>query len=388
MPPAYQLVDTQLDLDTLAATLSTVPWVAVDTEFMRESTYYPELCLLQLATADWCALVDPLADVDLTALWEALYRPELRTVFHAASQDLELFTLHRGAPPSAVFDTQVAAPLLGHAEGIGYARLVEAVTGVALPKDQTRADWSARPLSDSALRYAANDVVYLAQIYPEMSAALERAGRLDWLAPEWAALGDVERYRRPPDAVAQRLKGIDRFNPPQQARAQALAIWREAEAQAANLPRGWVLSDQALNALARKNPTDARALARLRDLKPATVSSHGTALLRVLREAPDAPRYPVKRRRKSADSLAQRCLLDALAAHVSVIALARQIHPDALASRAQLASWLENGDGGFDTAWRDALLDAPLRAVLRGSVLLQVRDGAVSAVDAQGGASG
>ncbi|MEM7378248.1 MAG: HRDC domain-containing protein [Pseudomonadota bacterium] len=380
MPSAYQLVATQHDLDVLAAALTDAQWVAVDTEFMRESTYYPELCLLQLATEDWCALVDPLAGIDLTPLWDALYRPGLCTVFHAASQDLELFTLHRGAPPTTVFDTQVAAPLLGHPEGLGYARLVESITGVDLPKDQTRADWSVRPLPENALRYAANDVVYLAKIYPEMRAALEHAGRLDWLAPEWAALSEARRYRRDAAAVAQRLKGIERLNPAQQARAQALAVWREGEAQASNLPRGWVLSDQALNALARQNPTDARALSRLRDLKPATENAHGHALVAVLRDAPDTPPHPVKRRRKPADTLERRCTIDALAAHVSVIAQARRIHPDALASRAQLAAWLDSGGAGFDTAWRNALLDEPLRAVLSGSVVLRAHDGAVSAV--------
>ncbi|MEM6987282.1 MAG: ribonuclease D [Pseudomonadota bacterium] len=364
----FQFVDDTAGIAALAERLNHEQWVAVDTEFVRERTYYPQLCLIQLSTESWCSLVDPLAKADLEPLWLALYRSDLTKVFHAATQDLELLTLHRDRPPENLFDTQIAAPLIGHKDGMGYARLVEAMTGQVLPKDQTRADWTQRPLPAAALRYAANDVLYLAAIYPSIRDTLSRAGKSTWLDAEWRSLADPSRYRRDPTTVAMRLKGLDRLSPPQQARVQALAAWRERTAQALDQPRGWVVSDSALYGLARRNPDDLSALKRVRDLKASTVAQFGDAIIATLREAPERPLLPIRMPRRRTDSSARRTLLDTLSTHVSRIADEHGIDPETLASRAKLDRWLDAPAEGFDTAWRTLLLEQPLRAVLNDGV--------------------
>jgi len=374
---SFTLVDNQDRINALAERLGAEPWVAVDTEFMRERTYYPVLCLLQVGTEKWCELVDPLADVDLDPLWDALYRPSLRKVFHAAEQDLELLTLERGTPPANLFDTQIAAPLLGQPEGMGYARLVEALTGVQLSKDQTRADWAARPLSEAALRYAADDVIHLATIYPMLERELARLGRDAWLEADWASLADAARFQRDPETVGQRLKGLDRLSPAQQARAQRLATWRERIAQQTNQPKGWLLSDGTLQLVARRNPTSLAELKRIRDLKPGVASQHGTALLDVLAAAPSNPEHPIRTQRKSRGDDNRRAVLDALGAHVSLIATQQAIHPDALAPRSLLDRWLDDPSSHFTPAWRDQLLFEPLAEFLSGTSNLRVESGAL-----------
>ncbi len=372
---AYTLVNSQAQVEDLVLRINAEPWVAVDTEFMRESTYYPKLCLLQIGTEHWCDLVDPLADIELESLWLALYRPTLCKVFHAADQDLEIFTQLRGAPPPNLFDTQVAAPLLGHDEGMGYARLVDAVTGVSLSKDQTRADWSARPLSEAALRYAADDVIHLSTIYPRLTRELKRLQRDAWLEADWAKLENPAQYTRDPDSVGARLKGLDRLTPAQQARAQRLATWREREAQLRNQPKGWLINDSALLLVARRNPTDRSALKSIRDLKPAVFSAHADAILQTLANAPAEPEYAIRSRPKRNKDQHRRPLLDALSAQVALIAAEQAIHPDALASRALLDHWLDAPDQAFTPAWRNHLLFDQLNAFVAGQAVMRVNEG-------------
>ena len=192
-------VDSPAALGDLCNRLAGAEWIAVDTEFLREKTYYPQLCLLQVGTPAVTACVDPLALTDLGPLLDLLYDPAIAKVFHACHQDLEIFYNLRGSVPGPVFDTQIAAPLLGHPEQMGYAGLVEALLGVTLEKAHARADWTRRPLPESQLRYAADDVIYLAQLYPVLRAELAKHGRLQWLADDFAALGDPERYASHPD---------------------------------------------------------------------------------------------------------------------------------------------------------------------------------------------
>lgn len=354
----------QADIDDVASRLDGVEWVAVDTEFVRESTYYPKLCLLQLGTPDWCVLVDPLADVDLTPIWQMLYRPELRKVFHAASQDLEIFSIHRDCPPPNLFDTQIAAPLLGYDEGIGYARLVEKITGVVLSKDQTRTDWSRRPLPEAAQQYAADDVVHLAAIYPQMVNELDRTGRAAWLQSNWLELEDVRRYRRDDAAIVHRLKGLDRLSPAQQARAQSLALWREESAQREDTPRGWLLSDREIYTIARKNPKDVNRLRALRELNPKTVEKYADMLISTVSSAPEEPAYPVQLKRKRIQTDSRRALVDTLQREVERVAECNGINAHTLATRGLLDQWLDNPAAGFEPSWRNSLLDDALKATL------------------------
>jgi len=263
---SWQLVDSQDSLDTLTQQVTKADWVAVDTEFMREKTYHPVLCLLQIATPEWAACVDPQADIDLSGFLNALYRPDLTKVFHAAEQDLELFNQLKGSPPPNLFDSQIAAPLLGFPEQAGYGRLVELICGRILDKSQSRTDWSRRPLSGQQLQYAADDVIELVKIYQHLTKELAATGRDEWLTPEWEKLADPERFNRSPDRAWERLKNLDRLSAKSRGAAQQIAIWREKQAKERNLPRNWVLKDPILFDLAKQLPKNWDSLTRLRGL--------------------------------------------------------------------------------------------------------------------------
>lgn len=376
---SFTYVTTQDALQALCRRMESVPWVALDTEFMREKTYYPQLCLLQLATPDWAACVDPLADLDLAPLYAQLYRTDLLKVLHAAGQDLEIFYHEHGRLPKPLFDTQLAAPVLGYADQIGYGNLVAEVLGERLEKAHTRADWSLRPLNEEQLRYAADDVIYLASLYPVLRERLERQGRLDWLEGDFAALADADRYAVSPELAWQRVKGAERYKGAQLSVLQALAAWRETTAQARNLPRGWLLKDDAMLDIARHQPKNLEALARIRGLQERFVKSHGSALLTLVESArqrkPDAD---TRAERPDRLSPAQEAVADLLMAVVRLRGMEHSLHPSVLASRKDLARLVQD-DGGTPLlhGWRRALIGVELQAILQGECTLRVEQGMV-----------
>ncbi|HKJ09429.1 MAG TPA: ribonuclease D, partial [Gammaproteobacteria bacterium] len=211
VPGVTLQVDTPEALAELCRRLDGCDWLALDTEFHREKTYYPQFCLLQLATPELVAWVDPLTVPDLGPLLELLNGEQIVKVFHAARQDLEIFYHLTGRVPAPVFDTQVAAPLLGHPDQAGYGALVSAVLGVNLSKGHARADWTRRPLPAKQLEYALDDVRYLARLYPQLRDELQQRGRLQWLAEDFAALVDPAQYENPPASAWRRIRGTDRL---------------------------------------------------------------------------------------------------------------------------------------------------------------------------------
>jgi ribonuclease D len=275
MPPAVWIATSE-DLSRALAALSESDFVAIDTEFMRERTYYASLCLIQAATPKSCAIIDPLAITDLTPLWQFLEERSRIKVLHSARQDLEVLSLASGnndvpdAPrmparvPGPLFDTQIAAALLGSPAQIGYATLVAERLNHSLPKGQTRTDWSQRPLTNEQLTYAADDVRYLVELYQDLRQALITRGRLEWQNEETAELEDASLYRVEPADAWRRLKGLDRMQPQQRATAKVLAEWREARAMRKDRPRGWILSDESLRDIAESLPRTADDLARVR----------------------------------------------------------------------------------------------------------------------------
>jgi ribonuclease D len=375
----FTYVTTQDALQELCRRMASVSWVALDTEFMREKTYYPQLCLLQLATPDWAACVDPLADLDLAPLYEQLFRTDVTKVLHAAGQDMEIFFHQHGRLPTPLFDTQLAAPVLGYADQIGYGNLVAEVLGERLEKAHSRADWSLRPLSEEQLRYAADDVIYLASLYVVMRERLEQLGRLAWLDEDFAALADPGRYASPPELAWQRVKGAERCKGAQLSVLQALAAWRETTAQARNLPRGWLLKDDALLDIARHQPGDLDALGRIRGLQERFLKSHGTALLGLIEAArqrkPDADTRGTRPDRLSP---AEEAVADLLMAVVRLRGMEHSLHPSVLASRKDLARLVQGDSGtGLLQGWRRTLIGAELQAILQGERTLRVEQGMV-----------
>ncbi len=367
-------VDTPAALADLCARLRGQPWLALDTEFMREKTYHPQLCLLQVAGADCIACVDPLALDTLDPLLDVLYAPDTVTVWHAARQDLEIFHLLRGALPTPLFDTQLAATLLGHGDQIGYAALVKAELDVSLDKSHTRTDWSQRPLDPAQLRYAANDVRYLARLYPKLHAELTARRRLDWLTEDFATLSDPAGYTTLPGEAWHRVGGVNKLHDSQLAILRALAGWREQRAQEINRPRKWVLRDEVLTDLARQAPTDRAQLGRIRGLDAGVVKHHGDELLNLIQSARDLPRedWPVlvPRLRLNAQQEAVADLMMALLRHC---AQQHHVSPASLATRRDLEALL---GGREDVAllhgWRHALAGQSIQALLRGDMHLGV----------------
>lgn len=264
-------------------------WIAVDTEFVRINTYHAQLCLVQIGDGEVDACIDPLAIDDLSPLWTLLLDPAVIKVLHASSQDIELVVEHTGKTPTPLFDTQIAATLLGLGDQLGYAGLVEQRLGIMVDKSLSRTDWARRPLRQPEIVYAADDVRHLGALYPALRDEVIGRGRLAWLEEDCVRLGDPARYRIEPADAWRRLKGLNRLEPAAQGRAAALAGWREAEAQARNRPRKWILDDAALYRLAERNPGSAEALAALAVLPDKTLSRHGAALLDVLAQANQAP---------------------------------------------------------------------------------------------------
>jgi ribonuclease D len=255
------------DTKSLAAAcnaMAAAPYVAVDTEFMRETTYWPKLCLLQAAAPGLDALIDPLAPgLDLAPFLELLDEPQVVKVFHAARQDVEIFYHLNGKTPKPLFDTQIAAMACGHGDSVAYDALVSAVLNRRIDKSSRFTDWSRRPLSDDQLAYALADVTHLRDLYPELLGELEKGGRLDWVAAEIESLRDPALYDTDPDNAWTRLK-VRKTNRDYLIALKTAAAWRERTAQARNMPRGRILKDDALYEIADQRPRTPAAFDRLR----------------------------------------------------------------------------------------------------------------------------
>ena len=338
--------------------------VALDTEFVRERTYYPRLCLIQVAGADRLALIDALAITDpgpLAGLLSDVRRPKL---LHAARQDVEALLPLTGVPMGPVFDTQLAAALLGFPAQIGYADLVRQLLGVELVKGHARTDWSRRPLSPEQLAYARDDVRYLPAIAAILEARLADAGRRGWMAEESAALADIGLYRVEPAEAWRRLKGIERLAPAAQAALRALTRWRELRAMDRDLPRGWVLTDAALFEIAQARPHTREDLSRLAGVPRATAERAGAEILAALAAEPATPDIPLAETTSRADPGELR-QLKALQKCLQAIAGELKLQPEVLATRRDLAA-LVRGERELPilSGWRREIIGEPLLAVL------------------------
>jgi len=256
-------ITTNDALADFCARVSKAPFIAVDTEFMRETTYWPKLCLIQAATPTDAANIDPLAEgLDLTPFLDLLRDPAIIKVFHAARQDTEIF-VKLGAMPKPLFDTQVAAMAAGFGDQVSYDSLVRQMLRIDLDKGSRFTDWSRRPLSDAQLTYAMADVTHLAALYPKLRDRLSKEGRLDWVMSEMEGLTDPALYDTTPDNAWKRLKP-KKYSAKYLAAFKAVAVWREQAAQDRDQPRGRILKDDAIDEIATQAPTDAEGFNRLR----------------------------------------------------------------------------------------------------------------------------
>jgi ribonuclease D len=261
-----QPITTTAELAGVCARMAKHPFVTVDTEFLRETTYYPLLCVAQLASPDEAVVIDALADgIDLTPFFELMTNESVTKVFHAARQDIEIVWNLAKKIPHPIFDTQVAAMVLGYGDSISYDQLVQRITGDAIDKSFRFTDWTRRPLTDAQLRYAISDVTHLRDVYLKLSADIQSRGRTDWVRAEMDILTSPETYRMEPDRAWERLKNRVR-KPKDLAVLIEVAAWREREAQSRDVPRGRVLKDDVLGEIAIQAPTTIEKLGHLRSL--------------------------------------------------------------------------------------------------------------------------
>lgn len=375
MSADYRYIDTPTGLAELCSLLRDKPWIAVDTEFMRERTYYPELCLVQVATDEVAACVDPLALPSLEPLLKVLLDEHTVKVLHAARQDLEIFYHLTGRVPQPVFDTQVAARFLGLPDQAGYAAVVQSLLGITLDKSHARTDWARRPLSAAALDYAADDVRHLRTLYHRILEQLAERGRGAWVEPELKALVDEKLYKPDPERVWSRIRGIQRLKPKSLAVFKSLAAWRERTAIAENRPRQWIVKDESLMDLARQQPTDLESLAAVRGIGDALARRHGAELLSLLK-ADGEPSREDRPKPQAGLKPEQEALVDALYGLLRLRAAGNDVSVASLATRGDLEQ-LVRGE-------RDLPLLKGWRLEMAGKELLEFLEGGY-ALKAEGG---
>lgn len=374
----YLFVERDDQLSALCARLAQAEWLTVDTEFLREKTYYPQLCLIQVASPTEVACIDPQKVGSLDPLVALFADPRILKIFHAARQDMELFWHSHRMLPAPVFDTQVAAPLLGYPEQMGYAALVKERLGMDIDKSETRTDWSRRPLTQSQLDYAAADVRHLAELFPPLRAELAQRGRLEWLGEDFAALCDPAAYENHPEQAWRRLRGLQKFRGPALACAQALAAWREQRAQQENRPRKWVLDDDALLTLARIKVQTAEDLKRVRGLPPAVIDRYGTQLIALLDSARQRTPEPLPEyERLDALTEDQEAAVDVLSGVLRQLAAVQTLNPASIASRKDLQQLVrgERAHSPLLRGWRRGIAGEKLLDVLEGRCRLHLQPG-------------
>lgn len=280
------LLETSRDLINFTRQIHSQSWIAIDTEFERVNTYYPELCLVQIHAGDKTVLIDPLAIDDLQPLHDILSDTSITKVFHSARQDLEVFYNQTKSVPEPVFDTQIAASLVGFDDQIGYANLVRQMLDIDLPKTETRTNWKQRPLTDKQKHYAADDVIHLATLYEKCRSLLQQQNKQDECEQRCEALLNTALYEPDPQLMWKkvRIRDVSKLNSQQKQSLKKLAAWREQTARKANRPRKWIMKDHTLFELARDCPEDRDGLRKIRDLGDKTINRYSQQLLQLIHE--------------------------------------------------------------------------------------------------------
>lgn len=378
--PDYEYIDDASGLARFCAALADSDCCAIDTEFVRESTYYPELALIQIASRDRLACIDPLALDDLAPLAGLLARPDLLKVFHSPSQDLEILYQRFGEVPAPLFDTQLAAAVLGYNHQVSYADLVQQVTGVQLEKKHTRANWTRRPLSREELDYAMDDVRYLLAVYDELEQRLVASRRRAWIEKDLRAMTVPANYEVDPEQLWRRLRGVQKLKGEKLKIASELCRWREHLAQRQNRPRRWIVKDDAIIEIARQKPADMKALSRIPELPDKTAKRHGDTLLEIVAAAgrSDPSTWPRQEQVQSLDAR-EMALGDCLMALCRVIAEENDIALATLATRKDIDNLVTNHKNSrLAQGWRFEMAGVHLLEFIHGQSVIKVAGQSIS----------
>ena len=372
------LITTTEDLNSALAEMSGAEFVAVDTEFMRETTYYPKLCLVQLCANQKTVCIDPLAEgLDLSALYELMQNPDIVKVFHAGRQDLEIFVHLTGSVPQPVYDTQIAAMVCGLGDQVGYDKLVQHYTGKSIDKSSRFTNWAERPLTDRQLKYAADDVIYLAEIYPQMVAYLNKTARTHWVESELNSLTDESVYLPDPAMIWRRLK-FRGGRPDMVNRLAKLAEWREVEAQRRDVPRGRLLRDDTLIDLAGSNPKTGAEFRKIRGFPGGETGKLVKPVLNVLKQAAETPKqdYPRLDRPEKQDKPPQ-ALIELLRVLLKHVTEEHEVAPRLIASADDLEKLALDDKAGIPalSGWRYEIFGQLALELKQGRLALSVTNG-------------
>ncbi len=370
------LITQQADLLSFIDQIKDSPYLAIDTEFHREKTYFAQLCLIQIATDDHIAAIDPLAQaIDLKPLYELLAQDSQVKVFHACKQDLEIFYYEVGKVLSPIFDTQIAAMALGLGEQISYANLVHMLLKRPLNKAQQMTDWRKRPLTDKQLDYALDDVRYLRKIYHMMDHQLEAKNRKHWLDEEMHRQTSEEGIITPDDQLWKKIKMRDK-TPSVCTALRELSIWREEQARKRNLPRSFIVRDELLSSIARYRPQSATDLMEVRGVTENFVKQFAEPILEAVKRAKDTPEENWARLDKKPQSHGPDSLVSQLAQTLlRQRAMEENVMPRLIASNDELDKFLSARDHQtlLDSGWRWDLVGKELDLLKRGKLALGVK---------------
>jgi ribonuclease D len=377
-------ITTNASLEAALAHYEGAEFLAVDTEFMRERTYYPQLCLIQVSDGNKAIAIDPLASgLDLAPLWTVMQNPAVTKVFHAGGQDMEIFLHLMGALPTPIYDTQLAAMVCGLGDQVGYDKLVKAMLGHEIDKTSRFTDWSKRPLTDRQISYALDDVIFLAKLYPLMRHRLETEKRSHWLDEEYAKSRDPATYITRPEDAWKRLK-VRNMRPAPLLRLIHLAAWRETEAQKRDLPRNRIMRDETVIDLAGSNPRSRDDFAKIRNFPGGAAGKMVAPVMQVLRDVAALPdtalpdrQDPPKIKRPPVAVLE---LLRVLLKHVTD---EQRIAPRLIANTDELE--MLAADDGADiralTGWRHEVFGALALRLKHGEITLAIKHNKLLLID-------
>lgn len=374
------LITTQNDLEAFVSQCASQPFLTIDTEFLREKTYYPKLCLIQIGMPDGrAAAVDPLAnEIDLEPVFGLMRDKDIMKIFHAGRQDLEIFYRLMDEVPAPFFDTQIAAMVCGFGDSVGYENLVRTLTGAGLDKAVQFTDWSRRPLSDRQLDYALGDVTHLVQVYEKLLETLDKRGRTKWVFEEKGILAAPETYQNPPEKAWQRVK-IKTNKPVVLAILRDLAAWRETKAQTKDIPRPWVMRDETLADMAAQMPKTVDQLVKIRNMpKDAANGSTGAALLRIIAEAKasDPKTWPKKDKKRNLPPSIM-ATVELLKTQLRMIASQYEVAAKLIASPddLELIAIGQYDDTKAMRGWRLDIFGSEAKALVNGEIAIGLKDG-------------
>jgi len=382
MSDSFAYIDTPALLQMACPEMAACHVLCIDTEFHRESTYYAEFALMQIYGNGQCWIIDPIALDDLSELWDILCDPDILKVFHAGRQDVEIFVKESGGRmPAPLFDTQIAAALLGYGQQVGFGNLVQRITKKALVKGESFTNWKARPLTPKQLTYAADDVIWLMPVYQHLQERLEATGRTAWLQEEQSVLSDPATYNNDVSTVFWRVKGVSKVKGCHLAALRELAAWRERAAKSRDIPRRRMISDEAMLEIARRSSLSLNTMQRMRGINAGFIKRFGEELVEVWQRGMDTPEedWPRQspRRHNHAGTDLRLEMLDTL---VRLKAEEGEIASSILANKSELSELASWGYRCKDEppevpclhGWRSELVGHDLLRLLRGEICLHL----------------